>query len=175
MYFVQMSGAPGAGKSTLAREIAKNIDVIILDHDIVKTALIESNIDANITGKTSYHVVLSLVDYYLSQNRSVIVDSPCFYNELLEKGISIARKNGAKYKYIECRIDDLNEIDFRLKKRKRMISQVPQVVSDKTNEKIFENWINNMKRPSDMSYLVVDTSQPLKSYLNEVIEYIEDE
>ncbi|GIP29112.1 hypothetical protein J23TS9_42420 [Paenibacillus sp. J23TS9] len=45
MLFLQMSGFPGSGKSTLAREIAKFTKAVIIDHDIVKTGLLEGLID----------------------------------------------------------------------------------------------------------------------------------
>lgn len=56
-----------------------------------------------------------------------------------------------------------------------MISQVSKVISDRTDEKIFENWIENMKRPSEFKYFVIETSRSLNTYINEVIEYINDE
>jgi len=40
MVFVQMSGLPGSGKSTLSREIAKRTGSIVIDHDIIKSALL---------------------------------------------------------------------------------------------------------------------------------------
>ncbi len=42
MFFVQMSGHPGSGKSTLARQIGKRTGAVIIDHDIVKSALLNS-------------------------------------------------------------------------------------------------------------------------------------
>lgn len=42
MFFLQMSGFPGSGKSTLSREIARRLDAVIVDHDVTKTALLES-------------------------------------------------------------------------------------------------------------------------------------
>jgi len=47
-------------------------------------------------------------------------------------------------------------------------------ISDRTDETTFQNWIDNIKIPSAIPYLIVDTSQPLLSYLNKVIEYIKD-
>lgn len=175
MFLLQMSGAPGSGKSTLAKEILGHINSIILDHDVIKSSLIESGIDFNLAGKASYNVIWSLADYYLSLKHNIIIDSPCFYVEGLEKGIFLAKKYEFQYKYIECRIDNLEEIDHRLRKRKKMISQVSQVISDRTDEKVFQNWIENMKRPSDIPYIVVDTSKPLTSYMKKVIDYIENE
>jgi adenylate kinase family enzyme len=42
MFFLQMSGFPGSGKSTLSREIARRLDAVIVDYDVPKTALLES-------------------------------------------------------------------------------------------------------------------------------------
>ena len=49
-----------------------------------------------------------------------------------------------------------------------MITQIQQVES----ETLFKKWVENSKKPSDYHYLVVDSGQPLDSYLNEVITYI---
>ena len=42
MFFLQMSGFTGSGKSTLARQISKITGAVIIDHDIVKSALLKS-------------------------------------------------------------------------------------------------------------------------------------
>ena len=123
MFFIQMSGFPGSGKSTLALEIANRTGCIIIDHDISKSAMMdcvdEGLIDGKLAGKLSYNVDFALVDYYLSQGRSVILDSPCLFEEMIEKGTNISRKYNANYKYIECYLDDFVEINNRLKNRER--------------------------------------------------------
>jgi predicted kinase len=89
MFFIQMSGFPGSGKSTLAREIAKHTDAVIIDHDIVKSALlhsIEAPIDPKLAGKISYNIDWSLIEFHLSQGHNVIFDSPCLYEEMVERG-----------------------------------------------------------------------------------------
>ena len=43
MYFLQMSGFPGSGKTTLARRIAQITGAVIVNHDISKTALLEAS------------------------------------------------------------------------------------------------------------------------------------
>ena len=93
MFFLQMSGYPGSGKSTLARVISQQTGAVVIDHDIVKTALLESldsEMDAKVAGKIAYHIDWSLVDFHLSQGQSVILDSPCLYAEMLEKGTALS-------------------------------------------------------------------------------------
>lgn len=175
MFFLQMSGFPGSGKSTLARVIAKNTGAVIIDHDIVKSAFLQScegAIDTKAAGRISYDIEWALIEFHLSQGHSVILDSPCFYVEMLDKGMSRSRKYGAKYKYIECYLNDAEEIDRRLKSRERMLSQIQQVLDDEVSEEYFKKWIDNSKRPSDSVYLTVDSAQPLESYIDEVMNYI---
>lgn len=42
VFFLQMSGFPGSGKSTLSKYIAKLTGAVIVDHDVVKSALLKS-------------------------------------------------------------------------------------------------------------------------------------
>lgn len=177
--FIQMSGAPGAGKSTIAQAIAPQIGAVIIDHDVTKSALLDADIPFGPAGKASYFVLYALAEDLLSQGFTVIFDSPCFYDELLTRGQAIARKANAHYVYIECVLQDLNELDRRLQNRLRQRSQVaainrsPDDLIDgqTTNEEVFRNWITNMKRPKN-NYLLLDTSRPLKVCVAEACAYL---
>lgn len=131
MFFLQMAGFPGSGKSTLSREIAKHTNAVIIDHDIVKSALLQSleayHVQTDAAGHISYSIEWSLIDFHLSQGHSVILDSPCFYEEMLQKRKDLCEKYGAQYKYIECYLNDRKEINRRLKNRERMISQIEEI------------------------------------------------
>lgn len=173
MFFLQMSGFPGSGKSTLARHIGKRTGAVVLDHDIVKSALLKSmdarQLDARTTGSISYDIEWALIDFHLSQGHSVILDSPCFYQEMLEKGKILSKKHHAEYKYIECYLEDYIEINRRLKTRQQMISQIQEVES----EEIFQASIHNSKRPQDAAFLKVDTSRSIQDYIEEVMDYLQ--
>lgn len=174
MFFVQMSGFPGSGKSTLSRQIAKRTGAIIIDHDIVKSALIHSiegnSIAPKNFGKISYNLDWSLIEFYLSLGQNVIFDSPCLYDEIVERGIGLSEKYLAKYKYVECYLDDYHEINARLKNRERMISQINAVSS----ETVFNKTLESSKKPTHYKYLVVDTAKPLESYIDKVVKYINE-
>ena len=171
MFFVQMSGFPGSGKSTLSRQIAERTGAIMIDHDIVKTALLQSieeiQIDSKLTGKISYNIDWSLIEFHLSQGQNVVFDSPCLYQEMVDKGIALSKKYDAKYKYVECYLDDFQEINFRLKSRERMMSQISEA-----SEENFKYTLVNSKRPANYEFIVVNTSEPIDSYINEVLHYI---
>ncbi|WP_274310120.1 AAA family ATPase [Solibacillus daqui] len=172
MFFVQMSGFPGSGKSTLALEIANRTGCIIVEHDVTKTALLQSvvecEIEENATGKIAYNTDFALVDFYLAQGRSVILDSPCLYSEIIERGTAISRKYEAKYKYIECYLDDFFEINCRLTSRQKRLSQISEVKS----VEVFHNALKHCKKPLNNDFLTVNSKEPLNSYINQVMEYI---
>ncbi len=177
MFFLQMSGFPGSGKSTLSKLVSKITGAVVIDHDVVKSALLESldshidSIDSNDAGKISYNIEWALIDLHLSQGHSVILDSPCFYSEGVETGIKLAKKHNVDYKYVECYLNDLKEIDKRLKQRDRMISQIQQVSS----EEAFRHWVDSSKKPSNIKCLVVDTSKSIDAYINDVIRYLNND
>ena len=76
-----MSGFPGSGKSTVSKYIAKLTGAVIVDHDVLKSALLQSlemkGIESAVVGGVSYDVEWALIDSYLDQGHSVILDSPC--------------------------------------------------------------------------------------------------
>jgi len=171
MFLLQMAGFPGAGKSTLAKEIAKQTGCIIVDHDISKTSLLKSfqelQLDAGYCGKMAYDMDFSLVDYNLGQGRSVILDSPCLYEEILEKGQTLAQKHHASYKFIECYLNDFEEVNKRLQSRTRHISQIEKCASP---ESLYR--ANEHCKKTQSNYLTIQTAAPLDTYLVEVMEYL---
>ncbi|AIQ76621.1 MULTISPECIES: AAA family ATPase [Paenibacillus] len=171
MFFLQMSGYPGSGKSSLARVIAQHTSAVILDHDIVKSSLMESlgaNFGFKEVGEISYDIEWALIDFHLSQGHNVILDSPCLYSEMIERGLNLTQKYNAEYKYVECLLNDYDELNNRLRNRKRMISQIERVPSEETLLKTIEN----AKKPSNVRIHIVNTKEPIESYIKSVIEYL---
>lgn len=177
--FIQMSGVPGAGKTTIARAVAGHIGAVVVDHDVTKTALLDADIPAADAGYASYMVLDAVARHVLAQGFSVVFDSPCLYAELLERGQQLAATAGAAYRYIECRIDDLDELDRRLRTRTRSRSQLAGVYAAPTEgsgkavsgAQVFREAIANMKRPAE-GYLLLDTSRPVEVCVREAIAYV---
>jgi len=182
---IQMSGAPGAGKSTLAAELSRRHGLVAIDHDIVKSALLAAGNGFSDSGRVSYQVVTGLAESLLRQGHSVIIDSPCFYTELLESGQAIAQRQHAQYLYLECRLDDLDEIDRRLGSRSPLRSQRLSVegppvdavagsgASTPAGRELFQAWIAGARRPAD-GYLVLDTSRDVETCLHDVEMFLRE-
>ena len=179
LFFVQMSGVPGSGKSTIARAIGEHFHAIVLDHDDTKTAIKAAGIADALAGKASYEVLKALSTRFLAERHSVVFDSPCLYDELLHHGTSIAATCNAAYRYIECQLSDLEQLQQRLLTRTAKPSQVRSLSRQITHQgvqwsarELFVQWAANMKRPPQ-DHLTLDTSAPLADCLARALRYVE--
>lgn len=86
---VQMSGAPGSGKSTVANLLARSIDGIVIDHDRIRSFLLDEHVPFAQSAKLAYRFQWTLAEDMIKQGRTVIIDSTCNYAETLDQGIAL--------------------------------------------------------------------------------------
>lgn len=167
MYLLQMAGFPGSGKSTIANQISKRMNAIVLDRDIVKTSMLNSGIKDQVLADASYLVVFDLADFYLSKGISVIIDTPCFYQETVDKGVELCNKNGSSYKYLECIVDEYEEIERRLGSRKRLATQI-----ESTTEERYYSVYNKSVKPQEHEILTINTTSAKYYDMDFVVDYL---
>ena len=90
-----------------------------------------------------------------------------FYDDLVDNGINIANEYNAEYKYIECRVEDFEILNNRLKSRERSVSQI-----ESTEKESFLEALEKSKRPTKTEHLIVDSSLPIEAYIQKVLKYI---
>lgn len=180
---VQMSGAPGSGKTTMAAAIVAHCGAVAVDHDVIKSAILAAGCPFEQAGHASYNVMLSLAEELVNQGHQVVLDSPCYYNELLAAGQRLASRHGLRYRYVECVTEDVKELDRRLRGRTALRSQRPSVATPPvdlpadtgvTGTVLFEEWIANMKRPAD-GYLRLDTTRPVEECIRRLHAFLDVE
>jgi len=81
----------------------------------------------------------------------------------------LSKIHGVAYKFIECHIEDLSEINNRRINREILPSQIYIIP---INEVEYEKSIKSLKRPIDHEYLIVDTTLKLDEYISKVMEYL---
>jgi len=168
MIVLQMSGFPGSGKSTISKEIAKKINAVVIDKDILKSSMLESGISDDVASKLSYDVLFDLAKFYLEQEKSVILDSPCYFDEIIEKGTALSNTYNATYKFLECSVASFEIIDKRVNLRQNMTSQIK-----KPSLKGFENAKLRAKHPVN-GYMKLDTSDLDVIDFDSILEYLEE-
>ncbi|KAI1359662.1 hypothetical protein F5Y08DRAFT_319021 [Xylaria arbuscula] len=119
--FIQMSGAPGSGKTTTANLLAPRIDAIAIPHDNIKSLLLHSGVSFDEAGRIAYGLDWVLAENAMRQGLSVIVDTPCLYPQILDRGQALARERFRAMVANPCRpasnfivVDACSSLDERI-------------------------------------------------------------
>ena len=176
---IQLSGVPGSGKSTLARAISVSRGAVVLDTDVLKSALLVEGIALADAGRATYAGTVALAADLLEQGHDVLVDSPCGYPELLAATTAAASAAGVPFAFIELRTDDvgllLSRLDRRLAKRSQVASATkPAAGTDwefGTAEATLTTWQQQLVRP-ERGALTLDAALDPAQQLRLVDEYL---
>ena len=179
---IQMSGAPGSGKSSMARLLQKSLGGLVIDHDILRSSLLEENDAAfDEVAKRAYHLQWAIVEDVIKQGLNIIVDSPCNYQSILNNGSALAEKYGLSYWFVECRVEDIDLLDERLRKRAPMKSQrtgfnCPPAVArsarkGEDSQALYKKWIKNPIRPQ-RNAITIDSTGNLQVQRDYVLSQI---
>jgi predicted kinase len=177
---IQMSGAPGSGKSTVAHLLVPSIDAVVINHDLIKAFFLE-NSNFNQAAELAYRMDWVLAEDIIKQGRSIIVDCPCNFDQIIDQGTALARKYGYDYKYIECQVKDIELLDKRLRNRIPLRSQRTGVNSPPSDaggadhsdhvRALFTRWIEHPCRPSS-GIIVVDSTLSEEKCLEYILNQI---
>ena len=182
-YIIQMSGLPGSGKSTIALLLARSIDGVIINHDLLKSFFLDHTTSPfDQAAKLAYNLDWVLAEDLLKQGRSVIIDSVCNYTMLLEMGAEVAEKHGCEYRFVECRVEDVEVLDRRLRGRVAMRSQrtgidAPPVDSEGAgaggvdHREVLRRKLENPVQPASGA-IVVDSSGSTEECVEEILRRI---
>ncbi|MDR7857850.1 AAA family ATPase [Tissierella sp.] len=167
MFLLQMAGFPGSGKSTMAQLIAKHTNSIVIDRDVIKSPMLNAGIKDQLLADASYLVTFDLAAYYLSKGISVIIDTPCYYQETVDKGLELCKEYNSVYKYIECKVDSYDEIERRISTRKNLPTQISQTTRDR-----FNNSLDKSVKPIDTDTIVVNSTLDKNYNIDIILNYI---
>jgi predicted kinase len=181
-FVIQMSGAPGSGKSATAGMLRDSLDgAVIIDHDVLKSALLEEDIAIDQAAKHAYRLQERLAELFAEQGYSVIIDSTCNYQSVLDRAISLAEQYESIFWYVECRVKDVDLLDQRLRARDPKRSQRTGVncpppddptfgTSDHAKSLArFDQWINHPCKP-ESRIIVVDSTASLEKLRDGVLK-----
>lgn len=163
-----MAGAPGTGKSSVAKSLGEHLRLPIIDKDLINSDLLihpRYKLPKKQASKLSYGLALNLVESLLvDQQFSVILDTAGRYKFIYKRVAAMSRAAKARLKVIRC-VAPLDVREDRLQSRDAMKSQVTTNLVSDAEEK---RWYAHLPRHT----LILDTSYPDEVVLSQAIAYV---
>jgi predicted kinase len=163
-FIVQMHGEPGSGKSTLAQALAPRIDAIVLDKDVIKSALLRTGIAEQLAAVGAYEVYFELAADLARQGRSIILDNPVYWPRVEVRWKALADVADSDPLLLHCVCPDRAEVSRRLISRNGLESN-PREPLDLLKHP-------GARETQHYPRLVLDTTRPLDEIVEEAVEYV---
>jgi predicted kinase len=164
---IVMAGLPGAGKSALSVELARDLGCALLSVDPVEAVMWRAGISRDQpTGLAAYVVVEALAREQLSVGNDVIVDAVNDVEPARRRWRSLADDLDVPLAFVEVRCSDEQEHRRRLAARRRDIPGFPEPswASVRARRAAFEDWEDERLR--------VDSMRPRAANLETTLEYL---
>lgn len=87
-----ISGLPGTGKTSVAKEIAQEVDAVVLSTDELRKRVLKELGYTERKKKRVYEEMFRIAEDQLKKKKNIILDGTFFHKELREKAFSLGKK-----------------------------------------------------------------------------------
>jgi predicted kinase len=172
---IALAGLPGTGKSTIAAELSRRLDAVVLNKDLIREALFPKEaIDFSRDQDDLCMKVLFLIAGHIlgsGARHTIIIDGRTFSRSFqIQDLLSRAAALHAKPIIIECVCDDTVARE-RIERDRR---QSTHPAANRTVRLYRE--LREKAEPITVEHLVIDTGkEPLEKCVERCMEYLEEE
>jgi predicted kinase len=171
-FLIVFAGAPGVGKSTLARAVARELGASYFDKDTIKDAALalarEMKLEnmGQFAGALSYTLLIPLARDNLTLGAHVIIDSPAGYRSFQDAIEELVRGVRVRFKLIECITTDEALLRERIERR------APDMPEHRVRD--WEQYQQARERMERLSgpRLVIDTAEALQTNLRKIMNAV---
>jgi predicted kinase len=143
-------GLPGSGKTTIARELARQIGAVHVRIDSIEQALLDSGLASRPINEAGYLVAYAIAEDNLSIGRTVVADSVNSLAVTRDAWLAVASRARVSAVEIEVKCSDTDEHRRRVEQR---VSDTPGLKLP-TWQEVFSREYHAW----DREHLVIDTA-----------------
>jgi predicted kinase len=147
---VIIGGLPGVGKTTIARELARELGAVHLRIDSIEQAIRDSGTVSQALNDTGYRVAYAVAEDNLRIGRTVIADSVNPLNLTRDAWIAVASRAQVGASEVEVRCSDPQRHRRRLETRSADISGLRLPTWEEVVSREYEPW--------NREHIVIDTT-----------------
>ena len=171
MQLIVMSGLPGAGKSSIAEAIGRELGMPVFAKDRLEAALRRCDFaqepgTAQRLGYAGYELITALAEQQLRLGQSAILDSVASTDSIRSRWRGLASTFGAGWYVIECICTDTSLHRERLLSRKRGILDWPELEWSEVER------VQSYYAPWQQEHLILDAIHPLQTNIDRAIRYV---
>jgi predicted kinase len=163
---VMMAGLPGAGKTTLAYALGRELGWQVIDKDTYKEVLVKQGLDDNRASKVAYELSFAQARTLLIKRQiSVILDTAALHRFVVDEVTEIVRGvSEAQIKVVFC-VADRHLRNYRLRNR------LDQPTSIKVDPDTISDYLRYFEHLPD-DKLILYTNVPINVCISKAKEYI---
>jgi predicted kinase len=170
MQLIVFTGLPGAGKSSIAEAVARELGIPVFAKDWLEATLIRGELQpaegGPPLGSVGYQLLTTLAERQLQLGQSVILDSVASTLSIRAEWRALAQTYQAEWRVIECVCSDVAAQRERMKVRQRYIPGWHELDWSEVER------VRAYYAPWDEERLILDAVQPLKENIAAALRYL---
>lgn len=167
LVLVVLSGLPGVGKSAIAEEVARRLQVAVISVDAIEAAILRSGIPQSFeTGFAAYNVGAAIAEPQLAAGLTVIADAANYFEVGRAIWRSAAQRADVAWLAVNLVCSDEAEHRRRLRARQRRLDPFPEPTWANVQQ-----WRDETE-PWTGECLVLDTVHPINDNVERLLEYM---
>ena len=148
---VIFSGLPATGKTSIARELARQLGAVYVRIDSIEQSILDSAICLKSVEDAGYHVGYSIAEDNLRLQRDVVADSVNGWPVTRDAWLAVAKRAEAVAVEVEIICSDISEHRRRIESR---VSDIPGLKLPTWEDVQTHDYL-----PSDRKPIIIDTAR----------------
>jgi predicted kinase len=164
---VAMSGLPGAGKSSIAVAVARELGLVLLELDHLEAPLLRRGVDGDTLGWSGYEMLTAIAEDNLLLGSGVLIDSVLWTNEWRDRWAALAGRCGAGWRPMEVVCSDPATHQARVGERHLRCDAFKPSWETMVERR---NWYEPWRDPR----LVLDSLRPIEELVPEALAFVRE-